>query len=42
MQRFPYDTDCMDYEELWEENGRMGPRLQQVYTEKNVHFIKSM
>ncbi|KAF8778837.1 hypothetical protein HNY73_015523 [Argiope bruennichi] len=29
LQSYPYDTDCIDYEKLWSEKGKQGPRSQE-------------
>lgn len=30
LEKSPYDTDCVNHTELWEKNGRSGPRSQNV------------
>ncbi|GFT70147.1 hypothetical protein NPIL_481441, partial [Nephila pilipes] len=45
----PYQTNCTDYEYLWEKNNKTGPRSQEVFFETiivsylkvapTVHFI---
>ncbi|XP_055934771.1 uncharacterized protein LOC129964111 [Argiope bruennichi] len=31
---YPYETDCLDYNEMWENNNRSGPRLQEMCQHK--------
>ncbi|XP_055932771.1 uncharacterized protein LOC129962800 [Argiope bruennichi] len=31
---YPYETDCIDYTEVWEKNNRKGPRVQEMCQHK--------
>ncbi|GFQ94469.1 amiloride-sensitive sodium channel subunit alpha [Trichonephila clavata] len=33
---YPYETDCMNYTKLWENNNRTGPRIQEMCQHKCI------
>ncbi|KAF8778838.1 hypothetical protein HNY73_015524 [Argiope bruennichi] len=39
LESYPYDTDCIDYEKLWREKGKQGPRSQEMCKELCLYDI---